>query len=623
MLQVSTHNSYHSHAVGGSGAGTPIPELDLGMSDLDLSALPQHTTRPPDYLTWLRRWQYHTINFPHDIQVPLEAADITTPLVPMVWRHLLSHHPHLPLIQFFLQGITEGFRIGFAYGTLHLKSAKSNMHSALEHPEIVNEYIAKEIREGRVAGPFQLQQVPKVQVSRFGVIPKNHQPNKWRLIIDLSHPKLHSVNAGVPKELCSISYVTTDDAINHILLLGKNCLLAKIDIKSAFRLIPVHPADRHLLAMAWGQGILIDKCLPFGLRSAPKLFNLMADLLAWVATDQGVYYLIHYLDDYLTAGQPNSAECQQNLSRLTAICQALGIPLAADKLAGPTTSLEFLGIQLDTSKMEARLPDKKMARLKQLITEWQRKKHAKKREILSLIGQLQHAAKVVRPGRTFVRRMYSTACSVQELDYFVRLNHEFRSDLHWWHTFLQFWNGVSFFQNVSSNTFDGVIQTDASGNWGCGGAYSNLWFQWSWGLDWTPKHIMVKELVPIVISVAIWGTQLSRKRILIQCDNMGVVAAVTKRSSKEPLAMHLLRCLWFFTAHFDISLTIEHIPGVLNEAADHLSRNNLIAFRIVSPQARLLPTLVPQELVELVINNTPDWTSPRFKQLFNTILTKV
>ena len=98
------------------------------------------------------------------------------------------------------------------------------------------------------------------------------------------------------------------------------------------------------------------------------------------------------------------------------------------------------------------------------------------------------------------------------------------------------------------------------------------------------------QLVPIVISVAIWGTQLSRKRILIQCDNMGVVAAVSKGSSKEPLAMHLLQCLWFFTAHYDTSLTIEHIPGVLTEAADHLSRNNLIAFRIVSPHAGSAPS---------------------------------
>ena len=85
-------------------------------------------------------------------------------------------------------------------------------------------------------------------VSRFGVIPKNHQPNKWWLIFYFSHPKGYSVNDGIPKELCSMSYITTDDAVCKIEQLGPGSLLAKIDIKSAFRLIPV---DRHLLAMLW------------------------------------------------------------------------------------------------------------------------------------------------------------------------------------------------------------------------------------------------------------------------------------------------------------------------------------------------------------------------------------
>ena len=101
----------------------------------------------------------------------------------------------------------------------------------------------------RVAGPFIKAHIPGIQISRFGVIPKSHQKDKWRLIVDLSHPKSHSVNDGIPKSLCGLSYITVDDAINKILELGPNTLMAKIDIKSTFRFMPVHPADRHLLAM--------------------------------------------------------------------------------------------------------------------------------------------------------------------------------------------------------------------------------------------------------------------------------------------------------------------------------------------------------------------------------------
>jgi hypothetical protein len=54
--------------------------------------------------------------------------------------------------------------------------------------------------------------------------------------------------------------------------LGKGTLLAKIDIKSAYRLIPVHPHDRKYLGMLWKGNLYIDAMLPFGLRSAPKIY---------------------------------------------------------------------------------------------------------------------------------------------------------------------------------------------------------------------------------------------------------------------------------------------------------------------------------------------------------------
>ena len=98
--------------------------------------------------------------------------------------------------------------------------------------------------------------------------------------MDLSHPTGHSVNDGIPKDLCGLTYITIDTAIEHILTTGPGSLLAKIDIKNAFQLLPVHPANRHMLAMKWNDQLYIDTCLPFGLHSAPKLFNILADLLS-------------------------------------------------------------------------------------------------------------------------------------------------------------------------------------------------------------------------------------------------------------------------------------------------------------------------------------------------------
>ena len=138
----------------------------------------------------------------------------------------------------------------------------------------------------------------------------------------------------------------------------------------------------------------------------------MADFLAWILEQQGVSILMHYLDDFLTMGHPMSPECQRNLDILIQVCSLLNIPLAIQKVEGPTPCLDFLGIILDTTRMEARLPVGKFTRIYHTVANWLDKRNVTKREILSLVGLFQHAAKVVRPGRIFVRRMYNVAAKV-------------------------------------------------------------------------------------------------------------------------------------------------------------------------------------------------------------------
>ena len=112
------------------------------------------------------------------------------------------------------------------------------------------------------------------------------------------------------------------------------------------------------------------------------------------------------------------------------------------------------------------------------LTNWQSEKNATKRQILSLVGTLHHAANIVYHGRIFVSRMYATAAKVKELDYFTRLNMEFCSDLLWWHTFLTIWNGHSLFRwHTLQHSITITIQTDVSGALGCGAVFENIWLQ--------------------------------------------------------------------------------------------------------------------------------------------------
>ncbi len=121
-----------------------------------------------------------------------------------------------------------------------------------------------------------------------------------------------------------------------------------------------------------------------------------------------------------------------------------------------------------------------------------------------------------------------------------------------------------------------VLTSDASGSWGCG-AYTSMgcWFQLKFPDSWLDVHITAKELLPIVLAV---GVTVSCK-----CDNMAVVAIVNSGRSKMDKAMHLMRCLSFFLAQWDVTLVRQHIPGVENNAADALSRDSLSLFQQLVP----------------------------------------
>ena len=284
-------------------------------------------------------------------------------------------------------------------------------------------------------GPFAVGEI-KAHVRSLGVIPKKHKPGSWRLILDLSHPEGFSVNDGIRREECSLTYLKLDEVALTILQLGRGALMAKRDIANAYRVVPVHPDDRYLLGMRWGEEVYFDAALSFGLRSAPKIFTAIADGVCWGLKAQGVRYVEHYLDDFITVGSPESHECSYNCSMIDSTLDKLGLPAAKDKSEGPTSNLDFLGITLDSVALEARLPLAKLARLRLLLETWQGRKSSTREELQSLVGQLQHAATVVRPGCTFLRRLFDLLKHTRKPHHHIRLNKAARSNLAWWQTFI-------------------------------------------------------------------------------------------------------------------------------------------------------------------------------------------
>ena len=131
-----------------------------------------------------------------------------------------------------------------------MTSATQNMHSSCSHPEIVDDYLLKELKRGSIAVPFNALPSPSLHINRFGLIPKS-EPIQWRMIIDLSFLGGAGVNDFIPVVEVSVKYTSVDDAIGFIIKWGRGALIAKFLIKSAYRILPIHTSQRFLFGMHW------------------------------------------------------------------------------------------------------------------------------------------------------------------------------------------------------------------------------------------------------------------------------------------------------------------------------------------------------------------------------------
>lgn len=297
-------------------------------------------------------------------------------------------------------------------------------------------------------------------------------------------------------------------------------------------------------------------------------------------------------------------------------CNDMSTPVEEDKCEGPATILPFIGIELDTVKLEIRLPADKLQRLQEQTREWRGKKAGTKRDLLSLIGTLNHACKAVRQGRSFLRWLIDLSKVAQHLHHHIRLNLSARSDIQWWYPFAATWNGVSMLLEHKKQSPDVVVTSDASGNWGCGAYCESQWFQLQWGDSTKTMHITIKEFIRVVIAAAIWESNWAGKAVLIRTADAAVVAVVNSSTSRDHEVLHLMRCLVFISVKFNFIFSAAHIH---NQLADALPRDNCQHFVSQYPQAQRLSSPIPEALVELLMISKPDLTSPHWRSLCGTI----
>ena len=494
-------------------------------------------------------------------------------------------------MHYITHGLKHGFDIGFKAPTL--TNNYRNLLSATEHQQAVTTAIIKEITRGHISGPFSAPPLQHIHCSPLGS--RDKKDGSRRLIMDLSQPRGSSINDGIDKEEFTVQYSHFDEATDIVHKMGTDCLMSKIDVQHAFRLLPVKQSQWHLLAIRWLNLYYINTRLPFGLRSAPNIFNKFADLICWILhNNTQIQNIIHYSDDYFNGSPPNIRTATNELSLIKQTFQHLNVPIATEKISGPSTTITYLGIQIDSHTQTISLPQEKINDLATMLPSWLNRKKCTQKELLSLIGKLAFASKVIRPGRIFLRRLITTAHTVKRLHHFIYLNKEAQKDIKWWRDNFKHLNRKHFIpDNFTITTNDIKLFTDAS-SIGFGAIYNNAWIQSKWPTPYTHHSIDYKELFAIWAACITWGSEWERKRIIFITDNKPITELWQSGSSPSADLMDLIRNIYSIAVLYQFSVSFKHILGHFNPIADALSRYAQNKFHLLAPFAHKAATQLPQ-----------------------------
>ena len=464
-----------------------------------------------------------------------------------------------------------------------------NHGSALDHSHEVSCNIHAELGAGRIVQvPDDVVKGENVCISP-GVQKKGSM--KFRTINDLSFPRGNSINDSLTfRTKCK--YESIDDAIAMVRSLGVGAFMAKLDIKDAFRLIPVHPHDRQFLGFKWLSMTFVDLRLPFGLRTSPPWFEALGRLLAWIIRYKlHVVSVVRYVDDFFVAAG-SASECATFVSAIVKLFADIKVPVNVEKLiseGSPRQSCIFLGVELDSVARLARLDAIRLSAMREAVRAWISRDRWSVSELRELTGQLSFATKVIPIGRAFLRRLFASLCFANRESFSPIISDECKSDLQWWHHLLHSWNGVSMFLETAPP--DWTIFSDASlTSWGvfCHGSWiSQCWTHDELHLAMRASRVSLPflELYALTSGVLSFAGLLKGKRVSVFCDCQPVVFALKNRSSKDSGIMALIRELCVICANLSIDIVPTHISGVLNRSADFLSRGQMEPFRALVPWA--------------------------------------
>ena len=327
---------------------------------------------------------------------------------------------------------------------------------------------------------------------------------------------------------------------------------------------------------------------------------------------------IQYLDDFFAAGLPGSDPTIYEL-RFASICSTLGIQIKDSKSITGTMA-DFNGIEFDTIAMEARLPQQKLTKARDLVATLIKRRKATPQELQSITGYLSFCAKVIPIGRSFLRRLYDATANLgtgsPSGQQPIAVTPYMRLDLCWWNNFLHNWNGISLIQRQRKVRH---MWTDASSTKGQGAFFAEpgvdhklvSWqhvFSKPLSRHHRNKAINFQEMDTVLLAMQRCYSYFEHHQLVIFTDNTTVFHGLCHRSVRGS-AMDPLRKITLLAAVHDIDIQAQWIPTHENTLADPLSRRDFAKLANLFPLLAQEPN--PPSSLETHPNpGTPTLASP-------------
>ena len=184
-----------------------------------------------------------------------------------------------------------------------------------------------------------------------------------------------------------------------------------LDMKHAFRNLPLHISQIRVLAFTLDGMIYLNVTLPFGAASSCLIFEKVARLLQWIiVAKMDISWISHYLDDFIVLAQ-SIAQLLILMEQFKTVFLSIGMPLAEGKTLGPAPILEYLGFLLNFTRQIMQITDEKRQKCLQMIDKLLAKRNTKGqkvtvKELQKVSGSLNFLCHAISAGKPFLMSIH-------------------------------------------------------------------------------------------------------------------------------------------------------------------------------------------------------------------------